>query len=100
MESTMQATSEQLQLVHAMISTQNHQLRTFLDRSECGIMFCLSWCITWFGHDLEDYETLVRLYDLFLACPEPLMPVYLSACLVLDHSREILVQVRDVLVIT
>ena len=47
-------------------------------RSEVGQLFALSWLITWFGHVLRNFDTIVRLYDFFLAT-HPLMPVYLSA---------------------
>ena len=41
-------------------------------------MFALSWLITWYGHVLKDFATIVRLYDFFLAT-HPLMPVYFGA---------------------
>lgn len=55
-------------------------------------MFLLPWCITWFGHDLTHYTTLVRLFDLFLASEE-LMPVYLAASIILKHQDYLLQQV-------
>ena len=50
----------------------------FLSRSEVGQVFALSWLITWYGHVLKDFSTIVRLYDFFLAT-HPLMPVYFGA---------------------
>ena len=47
-------------------------------RSEVGTVFALAWLITWYGHVLNDFRSVVRLYDFFLAC-HPLMPVYLAA---------------------
>lgn len=47
-------------------------------RSEVGQVFALSWLITWYGHVLKDFATIVRLYDFFLAT-HPLMPVYFGA---------------------
>ncbi len=47
-------------------------------RSEVGTIFCLSWLITWYGHVLNDFRHIVRLYDFFMAC-HPLMPIYLAA---------------------
>ena len=47
-------------------------------RSEVGQVFALSWLITWYGHVLKDFTTIVRLYDFFLAT-HPLMPVYFGA---------------------
>ena len=43
-----------------------------------GQVFALSWLITWYGHVLKDFTTIVRLYDYFLAT-HPLMPVYFGA---------------------
>lgn len=50
----------------------------FSTRSEVGQVFALSWLITWYGHVLKDFSTIVRLYDFFLAT-HPLMPVYFGA---------------------
>ena len=50
----------------------------FPTRSEVGQVFALSWLITWYGHVLKDFPTIVRLYDFFLAT-HPLMPVYFGA---------------------
>ena len=47
-------------------------------RSEVGTVFCLSWLITWFGHVLGDLDSIVRLYDFFMAS-DPLMPIYMAA---------------------
>ena len=48
------------------------------NRSEVGQVFALSWLITWYGHVLKDFGTIVRLYDFFLAT-DPLMPLYFGA---------------------
>lgn len=89
MEASMKATAEQLEFVCILVDTQDPELGKFLELSQCGIMFCVPWCITWFGHDLDHYPSLVRLYDLFLAIEDDphLMPVYLTASLVLSHSK-------------
>lgn len=51
-------------------------------------MFALPWYLTWFGHSLNQYRDVVRLYDFFLASP-PLMPLYVAAGLVIYRSDEI-----------
>lgn len=51
-------------------------------------MFALPWYLTWFGHSLNQYRDVVRLYDFFLASP-PLMPLYVAAALVIYRSDEI-----------
>ena len=40
--------------------------------------FALSWCITWFAHDVETLATRARLFDVCIAYP-PEMAYYLSA---------------------
>lgn len=52
-------------------------------------MFCLPWFLTWFGHSLNHYSDVVRLYDFFLASP-PLMPLYLTAAIVHYRQDEVL----------
>jgi hypothetical protein len=44
--------------------------------------------LTWFGHSLNQYRSVVRLYDYFLAS-EPLMPLYLTAAIVLYREEDI-----------
>lgn len=53
-----------------------------------GTMFALPWFLTWFGHSLNQYRDVVRLYDFFLASP-PLMPLYVTASLVIERREEV-----------
>ncbi|KAK8764276.1 hypothetical protein V5799_033114 [Amblyomma americanum] len=89
MDKTMAQTADMLEHIYPLIGHESPELRDFLDRAQVGIMFCLSWVITWFGHVLADYDTVVRLFDLFLAS-HPWMPIYLSAAVVLHAREEIL----------
>ncbi|KAL3282549.1 hypothetical protein HHI36_005729, partial [Cryptolaemus montrouzieri] len=57
-------------------------------------MFALPWYLTWFGHSLNTYKDVVRLYDYFLASP-PLMPIYVAASLVIERKEEIFEQDCD-----
>ncbi|KAG1699304.1 TBC1 domain family member 20 [Nymphon striatum] len=86
MEKTMEKTNNLLQYLYVILGRMDKELLHHMERSEVGIMFCLSWVITWFGHVLENYSTVVRLFDFFLAC-KSLMPVYLSTA-VNKHSLE------------
>ncbi|KAI8428333.1 hypothetical protein MSG28_002527 [Choristoneura fumiferana] len=52
-----------------------------------GTMFALPWYLTWFGHSLNRYADVVRLYDYFLCAP-PLFPVYVTAAIVLHRQEE------------
>lgn len=89
MDKTMARTADMLEHIYPLLGHECPELRDFLDRAQVGIMFCLSWVITWFGHVLADYDTVVRLFDLFLSS-HPWMPIYLSAAVVLHARDEIL----------
>lgn len=87
----------------------DYYLFFLLHRSQCGLLFALPWyviifinytCIskvhlfilfrylTWFGHSLNSYRSVVRLYDYFLAS-EPLLPLYVTAAIVLYRDEDI-----------
>lgn len=53
-----------------------------------GTLFALPWYLTWFGHSLNSYRSVVRLYDYFLASPF-LLPIYVTAAIVLYREDEI-----------
>lgn len=89
MEPTMEKTSYLLNYVFPLIKHLNEDLCDHLEKSGAGTMFCLPWFLTWFGHSLNHYKDVVRLYDFFLASP-PLMPLYLTAVIVQYRSKEIL----------
>ena len=40
--------------------------------------FAISWLMTWFSHDIEDFSTAQRVFDVCIAS-HPLMPVHLAA---------------------
>lgn len=57
-------------------------------RSSVGTLFALPWYLTWFGHSLNSYRNVVRLYDYFLASPF-LMPLYVTVAIVLYREDDI-----------
>lgn len=89
MEETMENTSKMIEHIYPLIGRVSPALQDFLEKAEVGVMFCLSWIITWFGHVLVKYDDVVRLFDFFLAT-DPWMPLYLSASIVLSFEEEIL----------
>jgi hypothetical protein len=40
--------------------------------------YALSWILTWFSHDFEQYEKVVRLFDVFISS-EPIMLIYIAS---------------------
>eukprot|EP00002_Diphylleia_rotans_P039388 TRINITY_DN9116_c0_g1_i1.p1 TRINITY_DN9116_c0_g1~~TRINITY_DN9116_c0_g1_i1.p1 ORF type:complete len:316 (-),score=63.82 TRINITY_DN9116_c0_g1_i1:598-1545(-) len=71
-------------LHHFDITVEGH-----LRAADLQPFFCLSWVITWFAHDIDDLEVVSRIFDATLSI-HPLLPLYLSAELVLRRSRDIL----------
>lgn len=67
-----------------------------ISKTRAGVLpyYCLSWVITWLSHDLDDVNKILRLFDLFL-CSNPLMPLYLSAALVLSRRKQVLMEECD-----
>lgn len=63
-------------------------------RATVGTMFALPWYLTWFGHSLNQYKDVVRLYDFFLASP-PDMSLYVAASVAIQRRDEILAEVCD-----
>ncbi|EFX75233.1 hypothetical protein DAPPUDRAFT_323470 [Daphnia pulex] len=76
------------QSLYALVKNENRDLYNYLMRSELGTIFCLPWAITWFGHVLNDYETVVRLFDV-LMFSHPWTSMYLSAVVVLHRASDI-----------
>jgi hypothetical protein len=59
-------------------------------------LFCFSWILTWFAHDIRDTAAVKRLYDVFLVS-HPLMPMYMSVAMVIHplNRREVLATEND-----
>lgn len=53
-----------------------------------GTICFLPWVITWFGHVIDSYETVVRLFDIFIGSHE-FTPIYMSAAIVLYRAEDI-----------
>ncbi|XP_078541549.1 TBC1 domain family member 20-like isoform X2 [Lissotriton helveticus] len=89
MDPTIDSTKHILNYLMPIIKQEDPQLHDFMDRSEVGTIFALSWLITWYGHVLNNFHHILRLYDFFLAS-HPLMSVYFAAVIVLHRQHEVL----------
>ncbi|XP_038654611.1 TBC1 domain family member 20 isoform X2 [Scyliorhinus canicula] len=89
MDPTMDSTKHILNYLMPILEKVHPELHGFMQRSEVGTIFALSWLITWYGHVLSKFRHTVRLYDFFLAS-HPLMPVYIAAAIVLHREKEVL----------
>lgn len=94
METTMEKTSYRLNYIYPIIQKVDKRLYEHMDSAGVGTMFALPWYLTWFGHSLNQYRDVVRLYDFFLASP-PLMPLYVAAALVIYRRQEVLSEPCD-----
>lgn len=88
MQETMDATQKRLMCIYAIIQLENPVLFQFLQKSMVGTLFALPWFLTWFGHSLNSYKWVVRLYDYFLASPIH-SSIYVASAIVLHRSNEI-----------
>ncbi|XP_044249607.1 TBC1 domain family member 20 isoform X1 [Drosophila takahashii] len=89
MQETMEATQRRLMFIWPVIKFENPELYKFLQNSSVGTLFALPWYLTWFGHSLNSYKAVVRLYDYFLASPI-YTPIFVTAAILLYRSNEIL----------
>lgn len=88
MQETMDATQKRLMFIWPVVNFENSALFQFLQRSTVGTLFALPWYLTWFGHSLNSYKSVVRLYDYFLASPI-YSPIFVTAAIILQRSEDI-----------
>ncbi|XP_034474421.1 TBC1 domain family member 20 [Drosophila innubila] len=89
MQETMEATQRRLMFIWPVVLYEQPELFQFLQRSSVGTLFALPWYLTWFGHSLNSYKAVVRLYDYFLASPI-YSPIFVTAAILLFRSQAIL----------
>lgn len=94
MEKTIEKTSYLLNYIYPLIRYQNRQVYEHMENAGVGTVFALPWFITWFGHTLNHYKDVVRLYDYFLVT-QPLAPIYLSSVIIAHRAKDILAQPCD-----
>jgi len=85
---------QDLQLMYVLLFKHNHKLEEYLREAELGTLFALSWPLTWLSHVLDDYQQVVTCFDLFLST-HPLMPIYISAAVILQRAKEIYSTEKD-----
>lgn len=98
MQETMDATQKRLMFIWPIVNFENATLFQFLQKSGVGTLFALPWYLTWFGHSLNSYKAVVRLYDYFLASPI-YSPIFVTAAIILHRSEEILLEECDMAMI-
>ncbi|CAK8683693.1 unnamed protein product [Clavelina lepadiformis] len=86
---SMDSTADILNYLIPILEKSNPELVKYIEKSEVGTLFALSWLITWYSYVVPKQEDIERLYDFFLSC-HPLMPVYFAAQIVLDNADNIM----------
>ncbi|XP_065357081.1 TBC1 domain family member 20 [Calliphora vicina] len=98
MQETMDATQKRLMFIWPVVNFENPKLFQFLQRSSVGTLFALPWYLTWFGHSLNSYKAVVRLYDYFLASPI-YSPIFVTVSIILHRAEDILLEECDMAMI-
>ncbi|ORZ31156.1 rab-GTPase-TBC domain-domain-containing protein [Catenaria anguillulae PL171] len=81
-----------MQLMRAIlpiIKSEDRDIYRLLEECELHPYFCLSWFISWFSHDLREFDKACRLFDLFLSS-NPIMPIYVAAAVVLERKEDLM----------
>uniref|UniRef100_K3WBN5 Rab-GAP TBC domain-containing protein n=1 Tax=Globisporangium ultimum (strain ATCC 200006 / CBS 805.95 / DAOM BR144) TaxID=431595 RepID=K3WBN5_GLOUD len=84
-ETVMQVT----RLLFPLVDAEDSALFAYMCQSGVEPFFALPWMITWFAHQLQRFEDVTRLYDVFLVS-HPLFCLYVSAALILEARVRIL----------
>lgn len=92
MQPTMNETQDFLALIPIIVGLHDSKLQEFLEQSEAGTIFALSWVITWFSHVIPNELDVEKIFK-FLEEHDPHMVLYLSAAIVL-HKRDQLLELE------
>ncbi|CAO3608520.1 unnamed protein product [Cunninghamella blakesleeana] len=82
--------SKQLRLMISIVEYEDIELMSFLERHNIMPYYALSWVLTWFSHDLVDFDKITRLFDLFISSSS-IMPLYVSSAITLIRRDEFLI---------
>ena len=78
-----------MSFILAIVRLRDTELHDFLREAQVPPFFATSWLITWFSHDIEDFEEVARLFDACLSSP-PFYCLYVCAAFVLLNRNRIL----------
>ncbi|CAZ86023.1 unnamed protein product [Tuber melanosporum] len=83
---TMSPTSDHLQLLHPLLYSIDPKLFHHISRTQP--FFALAATLTLYAHEIQEYNKIARLFDVFLAM-DPVFPLYLFAEIVLRRRDEL-----------
>ncbi|KAJ2814399.1 GTPase-activating protein gyp8, partial [Coemansia sp. 'formosensis'] len=94
MASNLDHVLQQLQLLYVMLKVISPEIHELLVELEVPPFFAISWVLTWFAHDLEDFQSICRIFDFLIVSP-PMQVVYMAAAMLKRNERDILAYERD-----
>ena len=77
-----------LQLIYPLLRGSDPDLYKYMETSEVGTVFALSWFLTWFSHDVERLDTIARIFD-FVLSSHPLSVVYIIVAMLRNVKSEL-----------
>ncbi|RPA94453.1 hypothetical protein L873DRAFT_1701030 [Choiromyces venosus 120613-1] len=83
---TMSPTSDHLQLLYPLLYSIDPNLFHHISRTQP--FFALAAILTLYAHEIQEYNNIARLFDIFLAMG-PVFPLYLFAEIVLQRRDEL-----------
>ncbi|CUS07077.1 unnamed protein product [Tuber aestivum] len=83
---TMSPTSDHLQLLYPLLYSMDPKLFHHISRTQP--FFALAATLTLYAHEIQEYNSIARLFDTFLAM-DPVFPLYLFAEIVLRRRDEL-----------
>ncbi|KAJ1645433.1 GTPase-activating protein gyp8 [Coemansia asiatica] len=94
MSSDLENVLQQLRLLYVLVKMISPEIHDMLTELDVPAFFAISWVLTWFAHDLDDFSTICRIYDFLITMP-PMQAVYMAAAMIKRNEECILAYERD-----
>ncbi|KAI8321714.1 hypothetical protein GQ54DRAFT_289186 [Martensiomyces pterosporus] len=94
MSSNLDHVLQQLQLLYVLLKVTNPEIHELLVELEVPPFFAISWVLTWFAHDLDDFQDICRIFDFLIVSP-PMQVIYMVAAIINRSASEVLAFERD-----
>ncbi|KAJ2909181.1 GTPase-activating protein gyp8 [Coemansia aciculifera] len=94
MASNLDHVLQQLRLLYVLLKVISPEVHALLVELEVPPFFAISWVLTWFAHDLDDFQSICRIFDFLIVSP-PMQVVYMAAAMIKRSERDILAYDRD-----
>jgi hypothetical protein len=80
--------------VESLMHYVDPELNSYIKKANLPPYYGLSWILTWFSHNIDDIQTVARLFDYFLVS-SPYAPLYLSVAIMVNKREGILLNSTD-----